>query len=398
YDIVIYNVTDPTNRNYIGSESIYYYFDGIGLSGEYLFANDYWNELIVFNLNDPMDPQRIFEFDFGGNTKDIAVRENYVVIANGDYGIQIFNLTDKATPIKIDEIYAYKATRVLIQNNILFVLSNHDTIFIYDISNIESIIMRGAYYTDPFLKTYIDFVIDGNYLTVMLAEDGLDILDVSDLGHPVLIDEYTSNGFDGKELLLDGDLLYFLGSGTVGDILIFDVSDYTNIELIKILATSNILGLEIYIEDEVLYMLGYSNLADMNYLYYYKIKNNNVYQLDGYFEIGNIVPEDLVVDGNYIYFASSEFGMVIFRKSSSFLFELYIPFTHNETSQEFIFVGGYIYIAAGFDGFVIYKALPPTTNLLRLFIIIGVVGGLVIVVVVALLFFRRRYRKALTKS
>jgi len=397
-DLLIYNITDLKNRIYIGSVYLYGHQISFDQVGEHLFVIEYLNELRVFNLSDSTDPQLVFQFEYGGYSYDVTVSGNVAVIANNMNGVLIFDISNKSNPIEVHRIPIFRAIKVLIQDNLLFIISNYQTIMIYDITDIEFPVNKGQYTADIFWKSYIDFIVDGNYLTLLNREGGIEIIDVSNPYLPFKVDEHHFDYFTCEDLLLDGSLLYLLGIGTIGDIVIFDVSNYLNSEIIKILSISNLDGKEMFIDGKVLYMLGYSHITEKDYLYYYKIKRNNVYQLDGYYEIGNLSPEDLIVAGNYIYLASYDYGIVVFRKSTFNIFEIYTPFTNNETSHEFTFNDGYIYLAAGYDGFIIYEALTATSSLRMLFIVLGVVLGITVIVVAVLLFMRRRRRKELSKS
>ncbi len=157
-------------------------------------------------------------------------------------------------------------------------------------------------------------------------------------------------------------------------------------------------GAKICVEDNVLYMLGYSLLTFQDYLYYYTIKRNGDYPLDGYYVIGVDDYTDMLVSGNYIYLSSFIHGIVVYRKASFNVFEPYVPFTNNETGFSLFLYEGYLYLAAGFDGFVIYQAFENAPDYQIIIIIASVVGGLAIFIVAAILFFRYKLRKEIGRS
>jgi len=394
---LIYNITDITNPIYISAYSDVFVGTKLHIASNYAYAIEYHGKLKVLDIADAINPQLIATFEFGGFTSDISCEGNLAAIANNN-GVLIFDISNKSAPKKLNQIDVQNAANIIMQNNFLYVISGLRSLEIYNIADIENPVLTGSYEGEHFWHMYVDFIIDGNYLILMIFGGGIEVINISDPSSPTHVSEHLLESFTSRDMILDKNYLYLLGVGPPGDIVIFDVSDYNNLVLFKILSITNIEGKEIFIEGKILYMLGYSELTDQDYIYYYKIKLGGNYQLDGYYNVGDYSVTDMIIDGNYIYLAAYQYGIVVFRKSSFNLFELYIPFTHNETSRKLVLHDGFLYLAAGYDGFVIYDAFVSTTNLQMLFIILGVVVGITVIVVAVLLFMRRRRRKELSKS
>jgi hypothetical protein len=394
----IYDVTDISNPVYVSTYPDIEYGNKIKLYSNYAYILDSYNHLKILNIIDSNNPQLIATINFGGSTLDISCEGNLAAIANSIDGVLIFDITKKSTPELLVHINISYAYNVILENNFLYVISSFRSFRIYDLTDIENPILVGSYEIAHVYNSYSDFIKDGNFLILMLFSGGFEVIDLSDPSSPTQVYEYIHESFICRDMALDNNRLYLLGVGLPGDILIFDVSDYLNIELIKILAITNIEGKVIYIENKVLYMLGFNDLTDKDYIYYYKIKYNDNYQLDGYYDAGDYTVSDMIINGNYIYLSSYYYGIVVFKKSSFNLFELFIPFTNNETGYKMFLYEGFIYLAAGLDGLIIYQAFESTTDLSMLYTILGVVGGLAIFVVAAILFMRWRYRKELNKS
>jgi len=396
---LIYNVTEITNPVYVSTYSEIYIGLNIRATADYVFVIDFSNKLKILDIVDGINPQLIASFNFGDQTADISCEGNLAAIANYVDGVLIFDITNKSQPKKLSQIDNLYASKVILHNNFLYVIRSQRYIEIYDITDTENPILTSSYNGSTIWHKYYDFILDGDYLILMIFQGGIEVINISDPSSPTHVSEHLEGFFTSRDMVLDKHILYLLGYGPPGDILIFDVSDYQNIVLDKILSITNIEGGRICVEENVLFMLGYSLLTDQDYLYYYNIKRNGDYPLGGYYVIG--VDEyytDLLVSGNFIYLSSFIHGVVVFRKSSFNVFEPFVPFTNNETGFSLFLYEDYLYLAAGFDGFVIYQAFENAPDYQIIIVIASVVGGLAIFIVAAILFFRYRLRKEIGRS
>jgi len=374
--LFIYNVTDIANPVFVSTFTDISSSEKMLIITDYIFITKYSESLNVLDIVDKINPQLIATFGFGGWTRDIFCDGNTAVVANEQDGVLFFDITDKANLVLLNHMKTNHSIRnVILHNNRLYTIRSGQYIDIYNVANIEVPLLFGTYEIPlPFLQSYTDFILDGDYLILMKFNGGFEVIDVSDPSSPVQVSEY------------------------VLAILVFDVEDYNNIELIKILSITNIEGEAIFVEDNILYMLGYSLLNDRNFLYSYSIKSNGDYPLDGYYSLVLDDYTDILVSGNYIYLASLMNGVVVYRKSAFNIFELYVSSTNFETGLDLFLSEGYLYLVAGIDGFSIYQAFENAPDYQIIIIIASVVGGLAIFIVAAILFFRYKLRKEIGRS
>ncbi|HUT81686.1 MAG TPA: hypothetical protein VMZ29_10840 [Candidatus Bathyarchaeia archaeon] len=118
--------------------------------------------LVIINISDPTMPYKISSYYDGGNCYELAVRENYVFIADGSDGLKIFNVTDLEHPVKI---YHYPVNS-----------------YCFDVELVGDLLYAG----------------NGHY--------GLEIFNISDLKHPTKIARYDSNSLNCMQITIEDNL------------------------------------------------------------------------------------------------------------------------------------------------------------------------------------------------
>ncbi|MHA1366439.1 MAG: hypothetical protein ACTSP5_08540 [Candidatus Heimdallarchaeota archaeon] len=361
--LFIYNVTDIANPVFVSTFTDISSSEKMLIITDYIFITKYSESLNVLDIVDKINPQLIATFGFGGWTRDIFCDGNTAVVANEQDGVLFFDITDKANLVLLNHMKTNHSIRnVILHNNRLYTIRSGQYIDIYNVANIEVPLLFGTYEIPlPFLQSYTDFILDGDYLILMKFNGGFEVIDVSDPSSPVQVSEYVLDSLFNVDMFLDNDILYLLGVGLPGSIL-------------------------------------YSLLNDRNFLYSYSIKSNGDYPLDGYYSLVLDDYTDILVSGNYIYLASLMNGVVVYRKSAFNIFELYVSSTNFETGLDLFLSEGYLYLVAGIDGFSIYQAFENAPDYQIIIIIASVVGGLAIFIVAAILFFRYKLRKEIGRS
>lgn len=93
-------------------------------------------DLQVYKLNGAEKPKRVGEYHSIGNAHSVALKDSYLVIANGDLGIDIVDLTNPKQPLEVASIKldGYNQ-KVALNGNHAYVASGFHGIHVIDISD-----------------------------------------------------------------------------------------------------------------------------------------------------------------------------------------------------------------------------------------------------------------------
>jgi hypothetical protein len=143
----IYDISNPVNIKYLS------YYQHI-TSCDPVVANDslafvtlnstsscWWqggaNRLDVLDISNKVNPQLLSSLNMSG-PKGLGIYQNYVVVCNGESGVEIFDYSNPYSLNYVSGISGIDAYDVIIQNDKM-ILVGKDGLFQYDISNIEQI-------------------------------------------------------------------------------------------------------------------------------------------------------------------------------------------------------------------------------------------------------------------
>ena len=210
----------------------------------------------------------------GGSMARFGIKDKvlYVVDMNT---LKIFDITNKTTPLKINDIYpGWNVETMFLTENIMF-LGTTTGMAIFDITNP----------TSPFSLTFFNHarscdpvIVDDNlaYITLRTGTtcggnvNCLDVVNITNISKPTLVKSYPMT--NPKGLGKDGDLL-FICDGSAG-LKVYDASDpenvtghliytYPNIQAYDVIPIGDILVL---ISDEGLFQYNYSNVQNISLL------------------------------------------------------------------------------------------------------------------------------------
>ncbi|MHA1186757.1 MAG: LVIVD repeat-containing protein [Candidatus Heimdallarchaeota archaeon] len=191
--LFIYNVTDIANPVFVSTFTDISSSEKMLIITDYIFITKYSESLNVLDIVDKINPQLIATFGFGGWTRDIFCDGNTAVVANEQDGVLFFDITDKANLVLLNHMKTNHSIRnVILHNNRLYTIRSGQYIDIYNVANIEVPLLFGTYEIPlPFLQSYTDFILDGDYLILMKFNGGFEVIDVSDPSSPVQVSEYV---------------------------------------------------------------------------------------------------------------------------------------------------------------------------------------------------------------
>ncbi len=263
----------------------------------------------------PFEPLLVGGKDTPGYSRDLVVHGDYVYLVDGEYGLQIFDITDPANP---------------------------DSIANYNTSGFSS---------DVFVSGKHAFIADGL--------SGLQVIDISDPSQPVRIGGYDTPGY-ARGVSVEGDYAYVAEGDPLGqaNLRVFDISDPTSPRLT---ATLPVAGLAIgtFVHGDYLYLAG--GPGGMHII---SISNPRTPSLVATFPTPTYTRNVVVASGR-AYLATAESGLMIIDVNDPAN-----PFrisTYNTPDYAFgvAVVGNRVYVADDETGLIQFEVFASGTPILK---------------------------------
>ncbi len=192
------------------------------VSGDYMFMGN-GSIMEIHNISDPVNPELVSSFSTPGVVRDIWVEDNLVYIANGNKGLRIINISNINEPEEIGFLDTPKeAAKVFISGDYAF-LVNKDLLVI-DVSDPYVPQQLGMFPSSHPHLYFADVFVVENYAYVASRNDGLRILDISDLSNINEIGQIELSFSNG--VYVEGQYAYL--SSLASGFNIIDISDPTN--------------------------------------------------------------------------------------------------------------------------------------------------------------------------
>jgi hypothetical protein len=97
----IWDITDATNPQMLGTAITEAWATSIDVSGDYAYIADQFNGLCIFGISDPSNPFRVGHYDTEGCTEYVMVQDTLAYLADGDRGLVIVNVSDPIHPFYV---------------------------------------------------------------------------------------------------------------------------------------------------------------------------------------------------------------------------------------------------------------------------------------------------------
>ncbi len=298
---------------------IWGYTDSLGNEYALLCARNEGVSIIDINTMPPTEVGFMPTITPGKDAKEVKVYGKYAVIVKENEKLQIFDMTDVTNPVQVGTMTPDSSVgrvagshNVLVDGDYAYVVGNHGVggLEIFDISNPASPVEVGGF--QPFYYHDIAIRNDTMYAAGIYG-DGIDIIDVSNKTSPSLIKRfnYAGSGAHNMDLSADGKFIYISDEiGTSGNwTRIFDLNDLNNIqEVSQIIVDPAAVAHNCYRKDTLLYQAYYTegvrvwSVADPNNPYevaYYDTYGPAAYGYLGcwtvypFFASGKLVASDM---------------------------------------------------------------------------------------------------------
>lgn len=167
------------------------------------------NQVQIFNVTDPADPQLTASETIPGTAEDIYVEGDYAYVAIEDSGFCILNITD------INNLFIVSVTGVntnvygIFYNDFQVYLATADSgMIIYDVSDPQIPGRLGK--CDSFHTSWVtqSVYVQGNYAYVAASYDGFSIIDISNPTDPQVVYNYDVQDFWAYDVKVSGCWVY----------------------------------------------------------------------------------------------------------------------------------------------------------------------------------------------
>ncbi|MBN1800776.1 MAG: hypothetical protein JW891_04675 [Candidatus Lokiarchaeota archaeon] len=223
--LAVFDISNPKAPKFIGSENTTGVLN-LYVDGDIAYTVDGGTSLSTLNVSDPTNPQYITtESFYFGAARDIFIEGDLAYII-GTLGLNIMNISDPTNPELISYRYTNGSSQAIyISGDCAFIADGDEGLAIIDISDPEN---PGIPVYENLTGRARDIHVDGDYAYVTADDSGLAIINITDLSNPELI-TYASMGFGplAKSVYISGDFAYVTDGGG-SDFFIFEISDPTN--------------------------------------------------------------------------------------------------------------------------------------------------------------------------
>ncbi len=223
----IVDISNPNKPIEVGTYKTLNTITAVELVGEWAYLG-VKGELEVLNISQPdkMRESTLFEHAYGYSPYDIVANGNYIYLAAGDTGLQVFDISNPTYPVEMgtfkvsDMKTAYKLT--LVESHIYLVDSKQ--LHIIDISNPTVPISVSVTPLDMGRYPNPAIAITEGYAYLTTASTGLHTLDVSTLTSPKKVNVFGGPNL-AQGIAVINDYAY-VADGYLG-LRIFDISNPT---------------------------------------------------------------------------------------------------------------------------------------------------------------------------
>ncbi|MBU1881556.1 T9SS type A sorting domain-containing protein, partial [bacterium] len=277
--VFIFDISEPANPLLIGDFDTHAYHIEVADGIAYIVS--YSHQLHIYEINDPENPVFLGFCELNDTLQDIALRGNYILVANDYYGFKAISISNPEEPFVYSSYKPdWRIMNVGLVGDYAFVTDGDLGLLVLDVSEPSNMFqvaflpfIGGAYSVDIFgdyayvgsspigylvvaINDPLDPRVEGEvdldgYICMIEAErnriyvsgnqENLLIYDNSSATNPILLGQYQlyTPGYDWagfKDIAVEGDLLYGIANwyapgegGPIGDsLLILDISDPSN--------------------------------------------------------------------------------------------------------------------------------------------------------------------------
>ncbi len=234
--LYIMDVSDPSDIQILADVSVDWYPVKVDIQGTIAWiANDV--DVVAYDISDPSNPQHVGQIM--SDAQDLAFRGNYGYFPTGRDGVDIVDVSDPASPVRVNTLEYPSVDRIAINGDHMYTAyQGWDNVYLYDISSATEPTSLGSVYAPTYDQENISgpsFMSATNTHLIRCGQvSGLHLLDVQDPENAFVV---TSAGGEGRDIVMDGDRA-FVAMNNAG-ILVLKMEDATTPSFIRTIQTGD---------------------------------------------------------------------------------------------------------------------------------------------------------------
>ncbi|MCB4790863.1 MAG: fibronectin type III domain-containing protein [Elusimicrobia bacterium] len=227
YGLYVLDISNPASISYASNSSAYSNANDVCIKGNYAFVSDSGGsyDMRVFNITNPTSISQVGYHSVAGNAQCIFVSGNYAYIGlDSSYGFQVLNV---ANPVNSNNFQALGQQSVsgtcydiYVENNYAYVANGAYGLKIYNVSNPSSMSLVASYSTAGLCKGVYVY---GNRLYLAEESSGIEILDITNPAAPSLLKSYQTSA-TARGVFAKGNYVYVADDTSGLDICDFGIA------------------------------------------------------------------------------------------------------------------------------------------------------------------------------
>lgn len=274
-DLVIIDVTDPSNPSELGGIDIGANVNDIYVRGDYAYLATATNgeELTIIDVSDKQNPVKVSALALGSSNdaRTIIVEGQYAYIASNASGTQpeffIVDITNPQLPYQVGSLEISATVYDLhVQDNYAYLATSHNTqeLVIIDISNKQSPEQVGTFDSSATVDAFAVTASDSYaYLGTLNDSTGSEffVIDVTDSENPVQVGTYEV-GSTVREIFVKDNLAYLTTDNSANQVLVLDITSPTTPSYFSGLVLGQTVQ-KAYLDGDYFFIAGTSNTAEL---------------------------------------------------------------------------------------------------------------------------------------
>ncbi len=178
---------------------------GVAIDGDIAYVADGTYGLQIFDITNLASPTLLGTYNTPGSAYEVFADGNHVYVADGSSGIAIINVTNPASPA-LTGSYNTSGTAydVVVEGDYAYVADYTYGLVVLNVSNPASPTLAGSYDTPGYARR---IAVAGNYAFVADYTSGLQVIDIANPASPTLAASYATVGL-AHDVALSGDRAY----------------------------------------------------------------------------------------------------------------------------------------------------------------------------------------------
>lgn len=199
--VFVFDVSDPENPIQLNQLNTHYAY-GVALSNEYLYVADWTNGLLVYNVSDPSSPVLVARLEEADWAEKVHVSGDRAYVACYNEGLKVVDVSNPANPVLLKRVNLGTVKKVFVSDDRIYAVVYGEGVVIIDAGDFSQIL--GTYES----QTPYDVIVSDSVLYLADYAFGVQTVDVSNPGDPLVLDHIPTSGGKAQSLCLHGGFLY----------------------------------------------------------------------------------------------------------------------------------------------------------------------------------------------